>query len=319
MRIYEIKNEYQTLRLLDLGAAIFEWLAFSDKTSIVLNNEDMDVYKNSGAGYFGATVGRVANRIKNGSFKLNGETYQLAQNNLKKNHLHGGINGFNLKTFDVIEHTDTKIIFKTVSPDLEEGYPGTLVLYVTYEIHENQMQITYDAVTNKDTIVNITNHSHFNLGAKTILEHDLEMNADRYLPTDALLIPTGEIAKTEGTVLDFTTKRQLGPSILSLVKTPYLGIDHAFLFDQKQEPRIELSYKNRRLVIHTSYPGTQVYTMNHPRAQLRKGGTQVELHEAVAFECQFEPDAINHPNFSNTVLKPNEVYHHYIAYTLIEE
>ncbi len=319
MRIYEIKNEYQTLRLLDLGAAIFEWLAFSDKTSIVLNNEDMDVYKDSKAGYFGATVGRVANRIKNGKFTLNNQTYQLATNNMKKNHLHGGIIGFNLKTFDVIEHTDTKIIFKTVSPDMEEGYPGTLVLYVTYELNENQMQITFDAVTNKDTIVNITNHSHFNLGGETILDHELKMNADRYLKTDQLLIPTGEIAQTKGTLLDFSEKRLLGPSIKSLVDTQFLGIDHAFLFAQDQEPSIELSYKNRKLLIHTDYPGTQIYTMNHARTQLRKGGSKVQLFEAVAFECQFEPDAINHPNFSNTVLKPNEIYHHFIAYTLIEE
>jgi aldose 1-epimerase len=317
MRIYEIKNEYQTIRLLDLGATIIEWLAFSDKISIVMNNDDLNVYKDSSAGYFGATVGRVANRIKNATFELNNQTYYLAKNNHKINHLHGGIQGFNLKKYEVIEHSDTKIIFKTVSPDMEEGYPGTLTLYVTYELHGKRMQITYDATTTKDTIVNITNHSHFNLGDKDILNHELLMHSDRYLETDELLIPTGVIKSVQDTSLDFRVSKVLGPSIMELSKSPALGIDHAFLFEQKK-PQIKLSFKNRELLIETSYPGTQIYTMNHPRKQLKKGGTPVKLYEAIAFECQFEPDAIHHNNFSNTVLKPNEVYHQYISYTLNE-
>lgn len=317
MRFFEIENKYQKLRLIAHGATIYEWLAFSDKTSIMMNNDDLNVYKDSKAGYFGSTIGRVANRIKDAKFILDDITYQLPKNFLDKHNLHGGSFGFNLKVFDVVEHTKTKIKFKTVSPDLENGFPGEVTLYVTYELLDNQMLMHYEATTTKPTILNITNHGHFNLGDETILNHKLKINADRYLKVDQELIPTGDILSVKDTPLDFMEEIKLEDVINQLKDYPTKGIDHAFLFEDKG--LIELSYKNKKLKIETSYPGTQVYSMNRKFIQKRVGGFDIPLYAGIAFECQFEPDAINHHNFNQTILRPNQKYDHFIKYTLTEE
>ncbi|CDR31243.1 Aldose 1-epimerase [Acholeplasma oculi] len=318
MHVYEIKNEFQILRLLDHGATIYEWLCFSDKTSIMLNNQDLEIYKDSSRGYFGSTVGRVANRIANASFKINGETYNIPKNNLDKHNLHSGPNAINTVYFDVVSHEPTKIVFKTVSPDMHNGFPGEVTLYVTYELIGKQMKISYDATSTRDTILNITNHGHFNLGDHTILEHELVTTANRILDVDHELIPTGKLIELTNHPLDFRTKKPLKDGILPLKDTFTKGIDHAFLFEEGKKRIIELSFKHKKLTIETSYPGFQVYTMNRLFSQKTKDGLDIPVYGGVAFECQIEPDAINHPNFNSSILRKGETYQHFILYTVEE-
>lgn len=320
MRVYEIKNKYHQLKLLDHGATIYEWLSFSDKTSIVLNNQDMEIYKDSTKGFFGSTVGRVANRIGHGRFTLNDVVYDLPKNQKGLHTLHGGPMSFNTKTFEVVEHTDSLIKFRYFSEHLENGFPGDLIVYVTYLLDGPSLTLSYDASSNMDTILNLTNHAHFNLGASDILEHELVMHADRYLEIDDDLIPTGKIMMMQADEpLNFIHKKQLKEGILPLAGSITNGIDHAYLFKKDLPKELTLSYKSKSLKIETSYPGLQVYTMNRKMSQLTKDGKDIPLYAAVAFECQIEPDAINHPNFNSSVLKAGEKYHHYIKYTVNEE
>lgn len=320
MKIYEIKNDYHQLKLLDHGATIYEWLSFSDKISIVLNNQDMDIYKESTRGYFGSTIGRYANRIAHGRFTLNGVTYNLPKNQMNKHTLHGGPLSFNTKYFEVVEHTQSMIKFKYVSPHLENGFPGELTLYVTYALDGKTMLMSYDAISTEDTILNITNHAHFNLGAEDILEHDLISNADRYIEVDEELIPTGKIVSMKSDEpLNFMHKKLLKDGILPLKDTFTKGIDHAYLFKDGMDKSLVLSYKNRALEIETSYPGHQIYTVNRKFDQLTKDGKDIPLYGAIAFECQFEPDAINHENFNSPILKAGESYNHFIKYTIFED
>jgi len=319
MKIFEIKNDYHQLKLLDHGATIYEWLCFSDKTSIVLNNQDMNIYKESTKGYFGSTIGRVANRIKNGQFTLNNKVYELPKNFLNKHTLHGGPFSFNTKYFDVIEHTPDMIQFKYVSLDMENGFPGEVEITITYKLDGPSLVMSYDAVSTKDTLLNLTNHAHFNLGDETILEHRLFSNADRYLEIDNELIPTGNVIDiTCDNPLYFNVGKTLKEGILPLKDSLTKGIDHAFLFDNNKPKELVLSFKHKSLKIETSYPGTQIYTVNRKFDQLTKDGKDIPLYGAIAFECQIEPDAINHPNFNSPILKANEPYHHFIKYTTYE-
>lgn len=318
MRIFEIKNEYHYLRLLDHGATIFEWLCFSDKTSIILNNDDFEVYKDSTKGYFGSTIGRVANRIKDGTFLLNDVTYNLPKNYINKHHIHGNPEGFNTKIFDVIYHDNHKIVFRHISPDMHNGFPGEIKLDVTYELIDKTMKMSYEATSSKDTILNITNHMHFNLGDETILDHFLEMSADRYLEIDDELIPTGKVLSVSNTPLDFSVKKSLKDGILPLKDTITKGIDHAYIFKNESHKYIKLSFKNKLLEIKTSYPGTQVYTVNRKFTQKRLGGADIPLYGGVAFECQLDPDGIHHENFNSMILKKDQRYQHYISYTISE-
>lgn len=319
MKIFEIKNDYHQLKLLDHGATIYEWLCFSDMTSIVLNNQDMNIYKESTKGYFGSTIGRVANRIKNGQFTLNDKIYDLPKNFLNKHTLHGGPLSFNTKYFDVVTHTSDMIQFKYVSSDMENGFPGEVEVKVTYKLDGPSMIMSYDAVSNKDTLLNLTNHAHFNLGDETILEHSLLLNTNRYLEIDNELIPTGKIIEIHsGDILDFQRGKLLKEGILPLKDSLTKGIDHAFLFDNQKSRELLLSYKHKSLKVETSYPGLQIYTVNRKFDQLTKNGKDIPIYGAVAFECQIEPDAINNPNFNSPILKANTSYHHFIKYTINE-
>lgn len=319
MNIVVIKNKFHEIKLLDFGATIYEWIAFSDKTSIVMNNNDLNDYKIPSNGYFGATIGRVANRINNAQFSLDGITYNLEKNNSNKHNLHGGFNGFNLHKFEIVEKSETKVIFKMISDDMDSGFPGRVELYVTYELIDNVMLLSYKATTDKPTIINITNHAHFNLGDKNLLEHNLEINADRILDVDNELIPTGNYNKLDYSLLDFRKSKTMKDVLLPLENSLTNGLDHFYMFQEKNRGYVNLSFKNKNLKVETSYPGLQIYTMNQKFPQKALGGKDIPLWAAVALECQFEPDAINHRNFSNTILRPGKVYQNFIKYTLTEE
>ncbi len=276
--------------------------------------------------YFGCITGRYANRIAKGRFTLDGTTYQLATNE-GVNHLHGGTIGLDKRVWEVtreiVEPERTGIELHYLSPDGEENYPGNLDIYVTYTLNaQNELEIHYRAVTDRSTVVNLTNHSYWNLageGSGSIEDHVLYLNADRYTPVDGYAIPTGELAPVAGTPLDFTTPKRIGDDLRS--DHPQIacvrGFDHNWVLNR---PSLEdrtliqaavLSHpaSGRRMEVWTTEPGIQFYSGNFldgsrygpSRRAYRQG-------DALALETQHFPDSPNHPEFPSTVLRPGQTY-----------
>jgi aldose 1-epimerase len=293
---------------------------------VVLGFDDLASYL-AGHPYFGATVGRVANRIAKGKFTLDGKDYSLAVNN-GPNTLHGGEKGFDKKVWKAQpkETSDgPSVKFTYVSPDGEEGYPGTLTATVIYTFtNENAVKIEYHATTDKPTLVNLTNHSYFNLaGARAgdILGHELMIAADSYTPTDDTLIPTGEIRPVAGTPLDFTKPHTIGARI-GQIPASVGGYDHNFvlrgggqelvLAARAYEPK-----SGRVLEMYTTQPGTQLYTSNFLDGKLKgKGGVAYKKHQAFCLEAEHFPDSIHHDNFPSIVLRPGQTYSQTTIYKL---
>ena len=285
--------------------------AFGD---IVLGYETLDDYV-SNPRYFGALIGRHANRIGMGKFPLNGVEYQLPQNN-GFNHLHGGFKGFDKRVWI---GSDDGLVLRLIylSKDGEESYPGNLSAEVTYKLTENQLSIDYRASTDSDTIVNLTNHSYFNLkGAGTILDHELTLNADSFTPVSEDLIPTGEIRSVEATPMDFREGKAIGAQI----HEPYDqlgftgGYDHNFVLNDydgtlRSVGRLYEASTGRVLEILTTQPGMQFYSGNFLDGSLvGKRGTVYHKYTGLCLEPQHFPDAPNHSNFPSTVLRPGEEY-----------
>lgn len=282
-----------------------------------------------GDGYQGSLVGRIGNRIKEGKFTLEGKQYTLAVNN-GPNHLHGGIKGFSSKVWAAtpIDGEEPQLRLNYVSPDGEEGYPGTLDVTVTYTLKkENALEIRYVATTDKTTIVNLTNHAYFNLGgfaSGKIFDHELWLDADTYLPTDETLIPTGELRPVSGTPFDFTVPKTVGRDFGADNEDLRFagGYDHCFNFvgGESATPRHRATlYAPATGILmktYTDLPAVQFYSgnfLNNPDHPF-KGGYPQGLQNALCLETQKMPDSINHENFTNVVLKPGEVYDHTTCY-----
>lgn len=264
--------------------------------------------------YFGGLIGRHANRIALGRFSLNGVEYQLTQNN-GVNHLHGGAKGFDKRVWTATDETSSGsavLHLEYPSVEGEEGYPGNLKANVTYTLSsDNELVIDYEATTDRDTIVNLTNHAYFNLaGGGDILGHELTLHADAFTPVSKELIPTGEIASVENTVMDFRRRRPIASG----------GYDHNFVlkdYDGSLRPAARLYEPNsgRVLEILTTEPGIQFYSGNFLDGSLTgKGGVAYEQYAGLCLEPQRFPDAPNHANFPSTVLRPGEVYKHVSQY-----
>jgi aldose 1-epimerase len=271
---------------------------------------------------FGCIVGRYGNRIANGRFKLNDVEYKLAQND-GDNHLHGGINGFNKKLWEVIESQSViieSITFAYTSPDEEEGYPGNVRLEVTYIVTEdNELKIDYRATTDKPTVLNPTNHTYFNLSGsfeKSILNHELKLDAGHYTPVAPGSIPTGEIAEVKGTPMDFQTSKNLGKDIKQdFDQLEYgNGYDHNFVFNNfdgqvKHRATLYDPDSGRVLEMFTNEPGVQLYTGNFlDGVKNGKGGITYKKRAGVCLETQHYPDSPNKNNFPSVVLNPGKEY-----------
>lgn len=315
-----MKNDELEVVVTNYGCTIVKVL-MQDKNGeigdVVLGYDNIESYQNLDA-YLGALVGRVANRIKVGKFSLNGEEYTLAVNN-GPNHLHGGIKGFSYQTFNYEIKDENTIEFSYVSVDGEEGYPGTLDFKAIYTLEGDTLTIRYLATTDKDTILNITNHSYFNLSAKqeNIYNHKLTLKADTFACIDPDGLPTGEFRNVEGTPFDF----RKGALIGDRVEQDYdqlvngTGIDHPIIFNAKENQAIlEHEQSGRRLVVSTTLPGAQVYTANFLDGREGKYGQHYYKRDAVCIETQNLPDAIHLEENPTTILKKGETYDETTSY-----
>jgi aldose 1-epimerase len=271
--------------------------------------------------YFGSIVGRYANRIAKGRFTLDGKQYTLDASS-GGHHLHGGRTGFDLKVWRAESMPDNPegpaLQLTYSSPDSEEGYPGRLHTTVVYTLtHDNALKIDYRAKADEPTVVNLTNHTYFNLSGEAsgeiVSNHVLELNADRYTVVDEALIPTGAVAPVRGTPFDFTTPRPIGERLDDIGGNP--GYDHNFVINGKAgELRLAARMydpgSGRTMDIHTTQPGIQFYDGNLLAATITgKGGKVYVKHYGFCLETQHFPDSPNQPSFPSTVLRPGEEYH----------
>ncbi len=332
VHIYTITNALgNSVSILDFGA-IIQAICIQDKsgTSIdcCLGFNTVEEYE--ATGYIGACIGRVANRIGGGRFELNGQTYNLAFN--KPNlHLHGGIEGFNKKVFDVRIDNEQSITCSYVSPHMEEGYPAELHLDVTYTFDDdNQLILDYHATNNDeklDTIINLTNHGYFNLdgeGSGTILDHEFQLSASYITEVNDGLIPNGRLLDVTDTPFDFRQPKTLGQDIHS--DHPQIvygfGYDQNFCIDGEGLRQCSmLKSKKTGLTLYTStdLPGVQIYTGNKLPDVSGKSGGRYGYFSGVSIETQDYPDAIAHPNFPSIVLGPKKVYHHTTIFRFVAE
>ncbi len=288
-----------------------------DMADIALGFDDVAGYQSDDNPYFGATCGRYANRIGEGRFTLDDHTYSLATND-GDNSLHGGLVGFDKKVWDA-EIVDDVLKMSLVSPDGDEGYPGTLNVEVRFSLNdENELAIVYKANTDKTTVINLTNHSYFNLaGSGTVLNHLAQINADRYTAVSDDAIPTGELPAVAGTEMDLRTPTPIGKSIETVQG---LGYDHNYCINQASPGELTLAARvvdpesGRTLECLTTEPGVQFYTGNFLDGFKGKGGASYVKHGGFCLETQHYPDSPNRPEFPSAQLSPTDTYTHTCIY-----
>ena len=327
--LFTIKNANgAVMQITNYGAKIVT-LFIPDKEGnfddIVFGYEKIQEYLD-GDKYFGAIVGRYANRIAAGKFTLDGVEYQLPKNEGGKNMLHGGDSGFDDAVWagEITETPEGEAVRLTLhSPDGDQGFPGNLHVVVLYTLtNENKLIVDYSAVTDKPTVINLSQHSYFNLSGHAsgpILNHELVINADNFTPVDQNLIPTGEIRPVEGTAFDFRTPHLIGERIANAEEQLILGMgyDHNFILNKERAGELTFAasaydiLSGRFMQVYTTHPATQFYTGNFlDGSAIGKGGSAYIYRSGFCLETQYYPDSPNHPNFPSTVLRPGEEYKH---------
>jgi Galactose mutarotase and related enzymes len=315
---YTITNEKgMIVKLINYGATVTDIITLDKNQSrgnVVLGFDSLAGYLQPGNPYFGSIVGRYGNRIANGRFTLDGQTYTLARNNNGQS-LHGGIKGFDKVLWNGEPVGDNAVKFTYLSKDGEEGYPGNLNVSVTYTLtNDNELKIEYSATTDKATPVNLTNHAYFNLSAgadSTILGHELMLKADSFTEVNNVLIPTGKNPPVAGTPMDFTTAKPIGRDIAQVPG----GYDHNWVLrrDGNGLELIATLYhpgSGRYMEVFTTEPGVQFYSGNFLDGRLKhtRDGQKYVKHAGLCLETQHFPDSPNHPHFPNTILRPGETY-----------
>lgn len=322
VKLFTLRNRHGLIARVTTYGAMLTELHVPDRAGqladVVLGFDDFAPYL-KGHPFFGNTTGRYANRIAGARFALDGTTFTLPANN-GPNHIHGGPNGLDKQnwTAESLETAEGPAVrFRHRSPDGTEGYPGNLDLTVTYTLtHRNGLRIDYEATTDKPTVVNLTNHSYFNLkgaGHGDVLDHVLRLHADHYTPADDALIPTGEIRPVAGTPLDFRQPAAIGARWDQLPEK-LKGYDHNFVLNGWAPGRLipcaELHEpaSGRRMRVETTEPGVQIYTAIHLGGVTGKGGKSYPRWGGICLETQHFPDSPNKPNFPSTVLRPDQTF-----------
>jgi len=320
MQEYQLKNKNGiSVVILSFGAIIKEIITPDKKgklENIVLSYEINDLYRNDEF-FIGALIGRYANRISKACFTLNNERISLDQNE-SNNHLHGGNNGFHKKYWELVEYdniSQSYVILKTISKNLESGYPGNLTTIVKYSLNQNdQLTTEIFGESDMDTIYNPTSHSYFNLNPShnSILKHRLRINSEKYIPVNEQFIPIGKLENLKNTPFDFTEEKEIGKDINTKNKQLQIthGYDHCFVFNKNGLNTSELYdvKSGRKLSILTDQPGIQIYTGNHLKKNFSK-------HQGVCLETQHFPDSPNNENFPTTILRANEKYYTKTSYS----
>lgn len=322
--LYTLKGGDLTLQVTNYGARVASiWVPDRDGNyaDVAIGRKSLEAYMNPpGERFLGACVGPVANRIKNATFTIDGETYQLPANDNEVNTLHGGFKGLDHVVWEVREVTDSSLSLTYLHADGQEGFPGNLLIAMTYTVtSDNEFRVDYEATTDKPTHVNIANHPFFNLkgeGEGTILDHEMYIKASRFIPVDPLGIPTGEIASVEGTPMDFREAHPVGQWIdedfeqLRNVR----GYDHNWCIDREGDG-VELvctvyePESGRFLEVLTDQPGLQFYSGNFfDGTDPGKNGKPILLRGSIVLETQKWPDACNNPSFPSTLLNPGDTY-----------
>jgi aldose 1-epimerase len=320
VRLYTLTNKNNvSVSIMDYGATIVGVLT-PDRSGklddIVLGFDKFSPYLHQTA-HFGGTIGRYGNRIAKGQFTIGKSVFQLPLNN-GPNSLHGGFRGFDRRLWKVepVESDIPAVRFSRLSPDGEEGYPGNLFVSVTFSLNDdNELRISYEATTDKVTIINLTNHSYFNLaGGGTVLDHVLTLHADAFTPVDETLIPTGEIKPVDGTPWDFRIPTPMGLHLKETGGKP-VGYDHNFVLnkgwfsDWAVAAEVDEPKSGRTLTVSTDQPGVQFYTGNSLDGTLTgAGGNVYRQYTGFCLETQHFPDSPNHANFPSTLLTPGETY-----------
>ncbi len=327
VHVYTLENAHgMQARVTNYGAIVLSLLVpdrHGRREDVILGYDDVAEYIRTGTVH-GATIGRYANRIGGASFDLDGKRVELSAND-HGNHLHGGLMGFHrrLWTSEVLSDAEGEHLELTyLSRDGEEGYPGNLKVRVRYTLREdNALQMDYEAETDKDTIVNLTNHAFFNLSAmrkENILDHELRIDADAITAVDRELISTGELLPVEKTPFDFRRAKKVGQDILSDCEQMegLGGYDHNFVLNHRDGAGAEVielsdSFSGRRMSISTTKPGVQLYTGNgSDGTEVGKKGCRYQRWAGLCLETQFFPDSVHHPGFPSPVLRKGEIYRH---------
>ena len=329
VKLYTLTSEGGiAMKVTNFGARIVA-LCVPDKdgnlVDVVLGYNALEEYETYGEKFYGAAIGRYGNRIALGKFSIDSVEYQLPQND-GVNHLHGGPAGYYDMVWDATQVSPSKIEFKYLSADGEQGYPGNLSITMAYELKaDRSLEITYSATTDKKTIVNLTNHSYFNLsgeGAETINDHILQINADFYTPVDSTLIPTGELAPVTGTPMDFNTPTAIGDRAGEAFQQLIYGggYDHNWAVRNNGEAlataaTVYSPITGIQLDVITSEPGVQFYAGNFMNGKdLGKSGKPYGYRAAFCLETQHFPDSPNKPEFPSTLLEPGQTYSHTCIY-----
>jgi aldose 1-epimerase len=317
--LYYLKAEGIQVAITNYGARIVSLLVKNKEgewVDVVIGFDSLKAYLETDEIYHGTIAGRYANRIARGTFSLNNQTFHLPINN-GVNHLHGGPDGFHNAVWNVEKANESVIELSYLSKDREEGYPGNLTIRVVYTLEANALRIDFNATSDQDTVINVTNHSYFNLngqGSGSIEKHQLQINASSFTAIDETLIPTGELMPVTNTPFDFTIPKSIGLQINE--KHPQIqygqGYDHNFVLDKKEN---ELSQAAKAvgdqtgitLEVLTTEPGVQLYTGNFMKGANRiKQGFRDEYRSGFCLETQHFPDSPNHPHFPSTILKAGD-------------
>ncbi|TDL32942.1 galactose mutarotase [Jeotgalibacillus sp. S-D1] len=316
---YKLKNNNgMEVHVLNYGCIITKWTAkdrHGEYKNIVLGFDEFEPYLTQSP-YFGAVIGRVAGRIDQAAFTLQGETYTLEANQ-DKSTLHGGEKGFDKFVWDVSIGEGQELIFSRTSVHLEGGFPGNLEVKVIYRLlDDDTLEVQYEGTTDQATIINMTNHSYFNLRGdfdEPVVNHELQLKSSRYLPLKEDLIPTGKLAHVEGTAFDFREPKKIGDGIRSAeeqIKIGGNGFDHPLSLDDNFNEEIQLiePVSGRKLTIETDQKSVVLYTGNQMDDGSVIRGTKAQKHMALCLETQNYPNAINEPDFPSIELQPGEKY-----------